>query len=159
MSESIKDYKKPLHNADKLEHLRAYYARLDLIREVLEPEPKDYEWQVQEIDTYKVLSGVPYFKVIKYFGGIKQWLPMDILRLHDPFLVTRFGTRYKLLDNGGWEWIDYFTKIDEAYTKMVKAYKATFKKNKNKFGIEVPYSTKEALRLDKLNLNNSWRKA
>ena len=158
MSESIEDYKKPLHNADKLEHLRAYHARLDLMKEVLEPEPKDYEWNIQGIDKYRLLSGRPYFKV-KYFGKVKQWLPMDTLRLHDPFLVIRYGTKHSLLSDKGWEWVKHFAKIDELYTKMVKTYKATVRKNKIKFGIEVPYSTKEALRLDMVNMNDSWRKA
>ena len=42
VSESIENYKKPLHNSDKIERLRACHARLDLMREVLEPEQKGF---------------------------------------------------------------------------------------------------------------------
>ena len=64
-----------------------------------------------------------------------------------------------LIDNTGWEWVDHYAKIDEAYTRMVNIYKATVRKNKIKFGIEVPFSTREALRLDRANKNEGWRKA
>ena len=62
------------------------------------------------------------------FGGIEQWLSMDVLRLHDQFLVIRFRTKYKSLGNSGWEWVDHFAKIDELCTRMIRAHKATLRK-------------------------------
>ena len=155
VSESIDDYRKPL-DGTKLEHLRAYHARLDLMSEMLHPEPRNYEWQVQGIMKYRVINQRPYVKV-QYFGGTKQWISIDTLRLHDPYLAIRYGKKQNLLNTEGWEWVEAYGALDEAYNRMVQAYKASVRKNKIKFGIEVPYSTKEALRLDQVKGTSEWR--
>ncbi|HEY9706698.1 MAG TPA: reverse transcriptase domain-containing protein, partial [Oculatellaceae cyanobacterium] len=84
---------------------------------------------------------------------------MDILRVHDPFLVIKFALKNKLSKQKGWEWIKHYLESDKTLTHMVYAYKASrFLKN-IKFGVEVLQSTRYALEIDKMEGNNLWQQA
>ena len=81
----------PLSKTDKDEKLRAYHARLDLLNDMFHPNEDLYGWQVEHIAKHLVRKNDDkvniFFKVI-WFGGDKQWMHMDDLRLHDPFLLV-----------------------------------------------------------------------
>ena len=92
-------------------------------------------------------------------GGDKQWMTLDDLRLHDPFLLTRYALKNRLTDKHGWEWSKYYLQSDQTLDNMVHAYKAsTFMKN-IKFGVEVPRSTRHALKIDETDGTNLWKEA
>ena len=151
-------YTEPLENGHQLEELRAYHSRLDLLKQMLNPEVSDHDWRVENIVEYretKTESPRAFFKVL-WFGGKKQWVSMDNLRMHDPYLVIRYGSKHDLLNNILWGWTKAYGILDEAYNNLVRAYAVSLKKNKIKFGIEVPKSTREAYRLDNRNKNDLW---
>src|SRR5687768_6498588 len=104
----------PYHNTmppllDKDEKLRAYHARVDLMHAVMCPEQSDFDWQVETITDWKPEEGKqPIFLKVSWFGGDRQWIPMDDAHLHDPFLVIRYVLQHKLIDNPGWEWAKHY---------------------------------------------------
>ena len=80
----------PLSERDKEEQLRAYHARIDLMNDMFNGDTHD--WEVEYIDKHLVKKKDDqiniYFKVV-WFGGHKQWVHMDDLRQHDPFMLIR----------------------------------------------------------------------
>jgi hypothetical protein len=79
----------PLKSSERLEKLRAYHAYLDKLEDLNSPEPEDARWEVSSIENFierPSTDDTPtktIFKVIWADGG-KAWVPMDVLRLHDP---------------------------------------------------------------------------
>ena len=87
-------------------------------------------------------------------GGDKQWVPKDVLRVHDPFLLTRYASRHELTCASGWEWTWAYLNTDEELPQMIMANKASkFLKN-IEFGVEVPQSTRQAFEIDKQEGNS-----
>ena len=152
----------PLSNSEKEEKLRAYHAKLDLMNDMFMPDDDSYKWQVEHIDKYLVKKKDDkvniFFKVI-WFGGNKQWVHMDDLRVHDPFLLVRYALRHKLLNHKGWEWTKHYIESDPELTRMVKAYTVSRETVNIKFGVEVPATTKEAIALDLKNGDSKWKEA
>ena len=52
-----------------------------------------------------------------------------------------------------------FLKDDECMTSMVHAYRASINGTQFKFGMEIPWNTKHALKLNKTNSNSLWKDA
>ena len=106
---------KPPTKKARHENLRAYHARLGLMTEVLDLDPTNRDWQAQSIDSFVVQGEGDntriLLKVVR-FGGDKQWVQMDDMRLHDPFLVLRYDIDDNYLDQPGWEWAKHFMLND-----------------------------------------------
>jgi hypothetical protein len=92
-------------------------------------------------------------------GGDKQYLTMDAMRLHDPFLLIRYGRQHNLLKEQGWEWFQLYLDFDEEFGHMVCAYQVATDKRKIKFGVEVPTSVKHAMELDQGEESSQWKDA
>ena len=154
--------KQPLDTSAKIEKLRAYHARLDVLNEIDSPDLTKADWDVALIADYLVRkreNGPPdiLFKVM-WLGGDKQWVKMGDLRLHDPLLVLRYGLRHKLTRKPGWEWVESFVNEDEELSRIIHAYKVS-KATTFKFGVQVPNNTQEALRLDSAAAETLWHQA
>ena len=150
----------PLSERDKEEQLRAYHARIDLMNDMFNGDTHD--WEVEHIDKHLVKKKDDqiniYFKVV-WFGGHKQWVHMDDLRQHDPFMLIRYALRNHLLNQQGWEWTKHYIDADTELAKMVKAYNVSKESVNIKFGVEVPVNTKAAILLDQKNGDNKWKEA
>ena len=86
---------------------------------------------------------------VAWIGGDKQWVSLDDMRLHDPYMIIRYALINKLTCKPGWEWSKHYLNSDKTLTKMVYAYKASRFLRNIKFGVEVPQSTRHAIQLDK----------
>ena len=89
-----------------------------------------------------------------WIGQDRQWMTLDDLRLHDPFLLTRYALKNKLTDKTGWEWSKYYLQSDQILNSMVHAFKASRFQQNIKFGVEVPRSTTHALKIDERDGTN-----
>ena len=79
---------------------------------------------------------------------------MDHMRLHDPFLVTRFAVQKNLASTPGWVWTqDYLGK----FPIIKHVFKVSRFMKQVKFGIEIPQSTKRAFETGKIEGNNLWK--
>ena len=97
---------------------------------------------------------------LTWIGGDKQWMTLDDLRLHDPFLLIRYALKHKLTEKHGWEWSKYYLEADQTLNNMVHAYKASRFQQNIKFGVEVPRSTTHALKIDERDDGtNLWKQA
>jgi Reverse transcriptase (RNA-dependent DNA polymerase) len=153
---------KPISQSSKLERLRAYHMRLDILNEIESPDLTKADWDVLFIEKYKAReredeSTEIVFKV-QWLGGDKSWVKMSDLRLHDPLLVLRYGLRHQITRKPGWEWVENFVNSDGELSQIIHAYKVS-KEISYKFGVQVPNSTQDALRLDSATEEKLWHKA
>ena len=153
---------KPMDTSNKLECLRAYHARLDMMNEIESPDESKSDWHALYIEKFLVKPREDDSKDIRFkvqwHGGEKSWVKMDDLRLHDPLLVLRYGLRNKLTRSKGWEWVETFVNNDQELSRIIHAYKVS-KEISYKFGVRVPKNTQEALRLDSAADEKLWSEA
>ena len=45
---------------------------------------------------------------VTWIGGDKQWMSIDDLRSHDPYLLIRYALKHKLTNEPGWEWYKHY---------------------------------------------------
>jgi hypothetical protein len=153
----------PLDTTTKMEQLRAYHARLEVINDAFSGDPEQADWKPEFVERYiyrdKGNNGSKeiVFKV-QWIGGERSWVRMDDLRTHDPFLVIRYGLRHKLTEKQGWEWVNPYLNSDTEISNMIRAYKVSTE-IAYKFGVQVPRNTKDSLRLDTENANTLWSDA
>ena len=144
------------------ENLRAYHARLDLMQAIIHPEQSDYDWQVETITEWTTKDHLDNQQVllkVTWIGGDKQWVTLDDMRLHDPFIVIKYALKNKLTNKPGWEWAKHYMNSDKMLNNMVYAYKASRHLRNIKFGVEVPQSTRHALQIDQEDGINLWKQA
>ena len=87
------------------EELRAYHARLDMMQAIINPEQTDLEWQTENITEWTTKGDPDSLHVllkVTWIGGDKQWVFLDEMRLHDPYMVIRYALRNKLTGKFGW---------------------------------------------------------
>jgi hypothetical protein len=144
------------------EGLRAYHARLDMMQAIVNPEQEDLEWQAETITEWATKGHPDNLQIllkITWIGGDKQWVSLDDMRLHDPYMAIRYALRNKLTSKPGWEWAKHYIDSDKTLTNMVYAYKASRFLRNIKFGVEVPQSTRHAIQIDKEDGKGLWKKA
>ena len=112
------------------------------------------DWHVENITEWRWDKEMAISLKVTWIGGDKQWVSMDDMRLHDPFLVIRFALRNKLVNKPGWEWTKSCIEPDKSLNKMVFAYKASRFLRNIKFGVEVPQNTRHAFQIDKDDNND-----
>ena len=94
----------PLDLDPTSERLRAYHTRLDLMQAIINPDQADLEWQVEDITEHTTKSGKKGPKTmlkVTWIGGDKQWVDMEDMRLHDPYLVIKYALKTQLMDRPG----------------------------------------------------------
>ena len=151
-----------MNYSSKREKLRVYHAQLDLLNAMMHPDQSDLEWQIEDIETWtvrKIKDVNQIFLKVIWIGRNKQWLSMDDLRVHDPFLLTRYAHKHGLTNTSGWKWTKAFLEAESDFDQMVQAYKVSRYMKTFKFGVEVPQSTKQALEIDKRDGNKLWKEA
>ena len=100
---------------------------------------------------------------MQYHTGGKAYHACDSLRLHDPWLVLKYGVKRGITDQTGWEWVSTYLDAEDELGQVIQAYEATRGKKsgvpKYKFGLEVPDNPKRALEIDQEKGTKGWAKA
>jgi hypothetical protein len=116
---------KPINQGSKMEQLRAYHMRLDILNKIESPDLSKADWDALFIEKYIARkrddgSADIVFKV-QWLGGDKSWVKMRDLRLHDPLLVLRYGLRHQITRKPAWEWVETFVNNDEELSQIIHA--------------------------------------
>ena len=156
----------PEDKTSKLEKLRAYNSMCDKWNMLMSPEPVDNIWGIERIvaTQIKTLPEQPksiFFKA-RYHDGDQSWLPLDVLRLEDPYLLINHVYSKNLDTMEEFSWIrDYFATDTEmeVISRLYKTKAVQTSGKVYKFGIEVPRSPKHALEIDKLEGVTEWAKS
>ena len=105
----------PIDTDPKSERLREYHARLDLLQAMIHPDQADQEWQVETITDWTTKTHLDEHQImlkVTWMGGDKQWVSVDNMRLHDPYLVVKYAIKNKLTDKPGFEWTKKYLEGD-----------------------------------------------
>jgi hypothetical protein len=87
--------------------------------------------------------------------------PYGVIKKHSPHAVALFANRENLLHYPEWKWAKAYIRKHNRTIRILKAHYVTTKGKNHKFqfGVRVPSSIPEALKLDELNGNSLWRDA
>ena len=95
-----------------------------------------------------------------------SWEPLTVMRKDDPVTLAQYAKDNMLENHPGWKWARKITKNNKKLLRMTRIMNTQRREqhaNRNtkkfKFGVEVPRSVKDALRLDRENRNNKWHDA
>ena len=89
------------------------------------------------------------------------WEPLSVIRRSDPVTCAIYAKENNLLDKPGWT---RFRKIASKQDRMIRLInkakgKVIHAKPLYKFGVQVPRSHDEAMKLDEINGNKLWAEA
>jgi len=149
---------------EKTEKLRAYHAYLDKMDEMFNPDPKQDDWTINKVLEHKVrhtTKGKEVLLKVQWENGEKSILPLETLRLHDPWICCSYAFQNNLTNKHGWDWVEHYLESDCVLHQMVQTYRVAKQDNgpKIKFGEIVPKSTKHAMELDRETGKQEWQKS
>ena len=95
--------------------------------------------------------------LVLWKDGSEAWIPLRIMKESNPIEVAEYVTSRDLQDEPAFHWWVPWTlrKRD----RIISAVNSRFVKTQHKYGIEIPRTVAEAIRLDEKNGNTLWRDA
>ena len=147
----------------KMESLRRYHMLLEKIKHLVGKD-EEANWKLKQINGHKYnRRNKQWYFNIQWTDNTTQTMAVNELKLHDPLSVLKYGIKNKLANHWGWEWAKVFLLKRRELKGVLWAFKTTTIKKKNeikyKFGVCIPCTVQEALKLDRINGNNLWEEA
>ena len=95
--------------------------------------------------------------LVLYKDGSEQWVPLKILKETNPIEVAEFAKAREIDHEPAFTWWVPFTlrKRD----RIISAVNSRVRKTSSKYGIEIPRSIDEAIKLDEINGDRLWQAA
>ena len=94
---------------------------------------------------------------IQWRDGSSNWIPLKDIKEANPIEVAEYAVRAHISNEPAFAW--WVNSTLKRRNKVIKQVHHRLAKKTHKFGIKVPNSVEEALRLDKDNGNDLWKKA
>ena len=99
-------------------------------------------------------SSVSWKVLAKCKDGTQSWIPLKILKEHNPIEVAEFAISTEIEDEPAFAyWVQHTI---QQHNRMISAANACVRKTRHKYGIEVPKSVAHAKAIDKVNDNTLW---
>ena len=95
--------------------------------------------------------------LVQWKNGSKEWVPLKVLKNSNPLEVAEYA-KSRGIDNQPafvW-WVPYTLRRRD---RIIAGVNSRVRRTTHKYGIEVPRTVEEALRIDRANGDNYWRKA
>ena len=142
------------------EEIIAYNDIINHVQDNLGEDDTDRAWIFQDVIDHRKKAN-SYEVLVEWDGGSTSWEPLSHMASQDPVTLARYAKDNELLDEPGWKRFKQIARRDKRYIRMLRqANLAKDKKaEKYKFGVKVPRTAKEALKLDELNGNSLWQRA
>ena len=153
----------PISTAHRVEELRAYHLNLDRMNQLLDPDEAEDRWRINKVLKHRLVTSKDrperVFVKVKYVDSAETYMPLDVLRTHDPLLGLIYAQKHDLLKDEHWKWTEYYTKDNPFTSNILNIFKASTVDNgkKFKFGVEVPRNPKHAIAMDKAAGNTGWQ--
>lgn len=94
--------------------------------------------------------------VCTYNGNIET-VDLEDLRVDHPWQCIAYANKHKLLYQDGFcQWITTHLETDKDLAVMIHNYRVSTMTHQYKYSVELPWSAKHALEIDKRNGNNKW---
>ena len=95
--------------------------------------------------------------LVKYKDNSTQWIPLKILKNSNPLEVAEYAVSRNIGTQPAFAWWVPITL--RRRNKIISALNTRVKHIKHKYGIQIPRTIEEALRIDKEQNEHQWRKA
>jgi len=98
---------------------------------------------------------------ILWDNGEITWEKMKSIKESDPLTLAKYSHENQLYNLNGWKWTKRHKQNPNKLIRILRIFKAKTIKafKKYKFGVRIPRSVPDALRIDKGNGNNLWLEA
>jgi hypothetical protein len=106
----------------------------------------------------KEYKGSAYNVLVLWCDGTKTWEPLGILKKDDPYSLAEYAIENGLMGHDGWKSLQRFAKNRKKLTRMLKRIRKQDAKHATmyKYGVEVPYSYRRAIQIDKEMGTTFW---
>jgi len=94
---------------------------------------------------------------IEWKDGTASWLPMSEVKEANPIELAEYAVTAKISDEPAFAW--WVSSVLKKRNAIIKKVKGKYWRTTHKFGIKLPHSVEEALKIDKENGNDFWTKA
>ena len=94
---------------------------------------------------------------VEWKDGTSTWLPLSILKNSDPVMLADYAVSREIHTQPAFAW--WVPSVLRKRKYVIKQIQHRIPKKSMKFGITVPGSVEEAIRLDKENGNDLWQRA
>jgi hypothetical protein len=95
--------------------------------------------------------------LVLWKGGNEQWIPLKDLKESNPVEVAEFAKSRGIDDEPAFKWwVPYTLKKRD---RIIAAVNSRVKKSTHKYGIEIPATIEEAMKLDEKNGDSRWNDA
>ena len=95
--------------------------------------------------------------LVQWRNGSQEWIPLKVIKNSNPVEVAEYS-RSRGIDNEpafAW-WVPYTLRRRD---RIISGVNSRVRRVTHKYGVEVPRSVGEALKIDKMNGDNLWRNA
>ena len=94
---------------------------------------------------------------VEWRDGSSTWVPLSELKESNPIQVAEYAVANKIAEEPAFAW--WARNVLRKRDRIIKKVKARYWAKTHKFGIELPKSVAEALRIDDRTGTDFWRKA
>ena len=94
---------------------------------------------------------------MKWKDGQSSWIPLKDAKESHPIEVAKYAMEKEIDGEPAFSW--WVPHVMKKMEKIVSAVNNRVVRKTHKFGVEIPRSVEEALRLDSINNNSYWRNA
>eukprot|EP00957_Ditylum_brightwellii_P132163 10077067-Ditylum_brightwellii.AAC.1 len=95
--------------------------------------------------------------LVSWKDGSTDWVPLSELKHSNPVEIAEYCVGNQLQDEPAFAW--WYKDVLRRRNRIISKVKSRYWKTTHKFGIELPHSVAEALKLDGKNGNDFWRRA
>ena len=95
--------------------------------------------------------------LVKYTDGTQQWVPLKILKETNPVEVAEFAEAMRISDEPAFNW--WTPYVLRKRDVIISSLSHKLRKVTHKYGIEIPTTIEDAMRIDAENGNDHWSKA
>jgi hypothetical protein len=154
----------------QLDEIIAYNELSDIIEEQHEAElhaPADSTWAFKSISTHqgplqsndRRYKGSSYNVLVHWEDGSETYEPLSVMAKEDPITCAKYAQDNNLLDVPGWKSLKRIASRTIKFARMQRQYKLERERHGPcyKFGILLPISRKDAIKIDEANQNTKWQ--
>ncbi len=154
----------------QLDEIIAYNELSDIIEEQHEAElhaPADSTWAFKGINSHqgplqsndRRYKGSSYNVLVHWEDGSETFEPLSVIAKLDPITCARYAQDNNLLDVPGWKSLKRIASRTVLFARMQRQYKLQRERHGPcyKFGVLMPNSRKDAIKIDATNHNTKWQ--
>jgi hypothetical protein len=95
--------------------------------------------------------------LVQWKDGTSNWIPLKDLKESNPVETAEYAVANKIAEEPAFAW--WIRKVLRRRDRIIKKVKARYWRRTHKYGIELPKSVKEALKVDAMTGTDFWKKA